>query len=314
MTSVEFTLEPVPPFRLDLTVWALRRRPDNVVDRWDGRVYRRALAVGSEVVGIAVTQVGTVDAPELRVTATAGRSGSEGLRRAVTDSLERMLGLGVDLTEFYGLAGADQTLWALVEPLVGLKPPRFPTIFETIVNAISCQQITLTLCIRLLNRLAETYGSALEQREGPLHAFPGPGDLHALDPADLRQMQYSTQKARAVVELAREVAEGRLDLEGLGCLPGELIADRLRQLRGVGRWTAEYVLLRGFGRLHVFPGDDSGATGNLRRWLGISETLDYGSVRQVVEQFQPYAGLVYFHLLLSKIASLGYLSPRDWSA
>ena len=69
-------------------------------------------------------------------------------------------------------------------------------------------------------------------------------------------------------ELARSVAEGHLDLEGLATLPDGEAIDRLCGLRGVGRWTAEYVLLRGLGRTHVFPGDDVGARNNLQRWLG----------------------------------------------
>lgn len=50
-----FVLEPISPFRLDLTVWALRRRPDNVVDRWDGQAYRRVLPLLAGSVGVAVT-------------------------------------------------------------------------------------------------------------------------------------------------------------------------------------------------------------------------------------------------------------------
>jgi DNA-3-methyladenine glycosylase II len=73
---------------------------------------------------------------------------------------------------------------------------------------------------------------------------------------------------------------------------------RLCTLRGVGRWTAEYVLLRGLGRLHVFPGDDVGARNNLQRWLGILEPLDYDGVQRVLARWQPFQGLVYLHLLL----------------
>lgn len=61
-----FSLEPMPPFRLDLTAWALRRRPDNAVDRWDGRTYRRTAAMAGEPVEIAVTQVGPPEEPRLR--------------------------------------------------------------------------------------------------------------------------------------------------------------------------------------------------------------------------------------------------------
>ena len=82
---------------------------------------------------------------------------------------------------------------------------------------------------------------------------------------------------------------------------------RLRDLRGVGRWTADYVLLRGLGRLHVFPGDDVGVQKSLARWLGRPASLDYAGVNKAVEKWQPYAGLVYFHLLLDGLSRAGVL-------
>jgi DNA-3-methyladenine glycosylase II len=76
----------------------------------------------------------------------------------------------------------------------------------------------------------------------------------------------------------------------------------------VGRWTGEYVLLRGLGRLHVFPGEDVGARNNLRRWLGLTGALDYDGVRRVLTPWTPYAGLIYFHLLQDRLAEAGYVS------
>jgi DNA-3-methyladenine glycosylase II len=69
--------------------------------------------------------------------------------------------------------------------------------------------------------------------------------------------------------------------------------------------TAEYVLLRGLGRLHIFPGDDVGAQKRLARWLGRSEPMDYADVCRAVERWQPHAGLVYFHLLLDGLSQTG---------
>ena len=71
MRRDSFVLEPVLPFRLDLTVWALRRRPDNIVDRWDGRTYRRVLPLPAGFVEVAVTQSGLPETPQLRVTVGA---------------------------------------------------------------------------------------------------------------------------------------------------------------------------------------------------------------------------------------------------
>jgi DNA-3-methyladenine glycosylase II len=81
--------------------------------------------------------------------------------------------------------------------------------------------------------------------------------------------------------------------------------ERLTSLRGVGRWTAEYVLLRGLGRLHVFPGDDVGGHNKLRHLFGIDTPLDYESVHRLVARWHPYAGVVYFHLLLDSLSQAG---------
>lgn len=78
--------------------------------------------------------------------------------------------------------------------------------------------------------------------------------------------------------------------------------------RVIRLWTAEYVLLRGLGRLQVFPGDDVGAQKRLARWLGRPRPLDYAAVQTVVEPWQPYAGLVYFHLLLDGLSHAGALN------
>jgi DNA-3-methyladenine glycosylase II len=73
----------------------------------------------------------------------------------------------------------------------------------------------------------------------------------------------------------------------------------------VGRWTAEYVMLRGLGRLDIFPGDDVGAHNKLRRFFDIDTALDYDSVKRLVAPWHPYAGVVYFHLLLDSLSETG---------
>jgi DNA-3-methyladenine glycosylase II len=80
------------------------------------------------------------------------------------------------------------------------------------------------------------------------------------------------------------------------------------ELKGVGRWTAEYVLLRGLGRLEIFPGDDIGARKNLAQFLRKKKPLDYDGVHRAVTGWQPYAGFIYFHLLLSRIRKAGWIA------
>lgn len=296
-----FVLEPVAPFRLDLTVWTLRRRPHNLIDRWDGETYRRTLALAGGPAEIAVVQSGSPASPRLTVTVD-DRPLAPKRKREVTATLERLLGYRIDLAAFYQLASDDPDLGPLAHRFVGMKPPRFPSVFEGIVNAIACQQLTLTVGIHLLNRLADNYGLSTP---GGRHAFPRPEDLAELTPEALRPLGFSHHKGRAILELARAEAVGHA-LDDLQALPdGEALA-RLAELRGIGRWTAEYVLLRCLGRLHVFPGDDVGARNNLERWLHLAR-LDYAGIGRALARWRPYQGLVYFHLLLDRIAEAGQL-------
>jgi DNA-3-methyladenine glycosylase II len=140
-----------------------------------------------------------------------------------------------------------------------LSPPRFPTLFEALANGIACQQMSLTLGILLLNRLAEQWGVAMRSTSGTVHAFPRPEDLAEVKQSELRKLGFSRQKGRYLVELSRTFLDGHFKSETLSNLGNEAVVERLRELRGVGRWTAEYVLLRGRRRLDVYPGDDVGA-------------------------------------------------------
>src|SRR5215469_4242823 len=172
-----FYLKPATPFRLDLTVWVLRRLPGNAMDRWDGHTYRRVVSVGQTAVAMEVVQVGPPEQRRLRVT-VGGRT-SEARRSAATAILRRVLGLDVDLAPFYEIARRDRRLDSLVRPFVCFRPPRLPTVFEALLNGIACQQLSLNVGIQLLNRLCAAYAPA----SGDQHAFPRPQDLAAASPA-----------------------------------------------------------------------------------------------------------------------------------
>ena len=298
-------VQPVPPFRLDLTVWTLRRRPDNLFDRWDGTTYRRVLIADDKPFEIAVTQPGE----NLRVAVTGARLTSS-LENQVTAALERLLGIRIDLRKFYRLSKKDSWLKPLANQFQGMKPPRLLTPFEALINAIACQQLTLTMGIRLLNRLTEAYGLALKTEDGTVRAFPRPQDLARADLEDLRQMSFSYQKARYITSISRLIVGGELDLDEIATLDDEEAVARLCELKGVGRWTAEYVLLRGLGRTRIFPADDVGARNNLQKWLGLSGKMTYANTRAALSRWDGFGGLIYFHLLLKSLAEKGLVTPE----
>ena len=299
-----FNLEPVPPFRLDLTVWVLRRRPDNVIDRWDGGTYRRVLSLGGRVVELAVSQVEGGEKPVLQVSLSGGGL-PNGWEKDAQAAVERLLGIQLNLAGLYKLAEEEPILNALVEPYRGVKPPRFLSFFETLVNAISCQQLSLNVGISLLNKLAVNFGPAIETPEGIFYGFPLPQAIAAVEIEALRGLGFSLQKARYITALAQKLVTDDLDLESLANEEDDEVIRNLISIKGIGRWSAEYFLLRGLGRTHIFPGDDVGARNNLQQWLGLPSKLNYESVKAALVRWANYGGLIYFHLLLNSLTDSG---------
>jgi DNA-3-methyladenine glycosylase II len=299
-----FTITPPPPFRLDLTVWVLRRLPINQMDRWDGKTYRRVLMLGDTPAEIAVVQAGSARAPKLFVTAQGARLGIR-RREALVSIVEKMLGLSVDLHPFRRLTESDTRLAGLVDPFIGFKPPRLSSVFESLVNGIACQQLSLQVGIHLLNRLCRAYGLAV----GENHGFPRPMDLASATPPQLKRLGFSGNKSRVILSTARCLAEGRLNLEDLATLDTAEALDRLMTLKGVGRWTAQYILLRGLGRLDVFPADDVGSQNKMQLYLRLKQRPGYDKMYRILAPWRPYRGLLYFYLLLNHQARQGLLEP-----
>lgn len=286
----------------------MRRRPHNTIDAWDGTTYARTLVAGGVPVLVAVGQDGgKPDRMCLSVEVyRRGKAPSEVTVAEVRHTLEAMLGLGVDLAGFYELAAVDERLAVLAERFRGVRPPRFASVFEALVNAVACQQLSLTVGIHLLNRLAAVYGPEVALR-GAMPGFPTAERLAAAELSHLRRLGFSLAKARTIIGLARGVSSGNLDLDALVQADDERAVSALVSLPGIGRWSAEYVLLRGLGRLEVLPGDDVGARNNMHRHFELPATSGYDEVTALAKSWWPYGGMVYFHLLLDGLAQGGHL-------
>jgi DNA-3-methyladenine glycosylase II len=294
-------LYPRPPFRLDLTAWALRRREQNMIDSWDGCTYRRALVIERRPVEVAVSQAGSPDAPRLDVAITDARI-APSTESAATEALTRLLGLGIDLSGFYARAACDRTLGLVAQRYRGLKPPRFPTLFECLLNAVACQQLSLAAGLAILSLAAAAGPPA-----GTLPPFPTPADVLRLPAHTLRELGFSERKSETILELARAGAGGELEFERFEQLDDVGVVGALVQRRGIGRWSADYVLLRGLGRLHVFPHTDIGALNGLRWFLAAAGVAEDPAV--ALARWGPDVGVLYFHLLLRGLEERGALDP-----
>jgi DNA-3-methyladenine glycosylase II len=216
----------------------------------------------------------------------------------------RALGTDVDLTAFYAGAATVPWLHAIASAARGVKPPRYPTLWETICNAIVYQQISIHAAGAILRRVIEQYSVAVESAGARLFAFPDPRTLLDAEPVGLRAAGLSVNKVNSLKAVAAAIGSGELDEAALERLPTPQLLEALVAHKGIGPWTAAVVALRGFGRLDVFPMKDSGVAAALRKLSG-DATL---TSEPVIDALRPQQGMLYYHLLLGRLNATGEIA------
>ncbi|HEY3269283.1 MAG TPA: hypothetical protein VGM37_20410 [Armatimonadota bacterium] len=293
----------IAPYRLDLTVAVLRRTADNLVDVWtEGGVYLRAVTHRDGPLVYAVTQA--PGANELVVSLYAPATSRAKAPHPSFASLDvaMTLGVSIDLRGFYDAAREIPLLWPVAERARGVKPPRYPSLWEAVCNAVVFQQISLEAATAVMRRIVSGLSSAVWFGDVALHPFPALEALLAADPAALRGWGLSASKARSLRDAADAILAGRLTDAEIEKMPtGEALA-RLTRERGIGHWTASVILLRGFRRLDVFPMADSGARRGLRGLLGEGYSGDDPDAAHLLDVLGPWRGMLYYHLLLLRLA------------
>lgn len=213
---------------------------------------------------------------------------------ALRGLVEHMLGLAQPVAAFEAALGDHPLLGRLIVANRGLRVPQSASPFEALSWAISGQQISLAAAISLRRRLIRLAG--LRHSSGLL-CYPDAATVARLDADALGRAGFSRAKAQTLLLLAREVADGRLPLDQwLQDEPAEAIGRRLLALKGIGPWTVDYALLRGFARLDGSLHGDAAVRRQLQRLLGSAEKLGQPFVRDWLQPFSPWRALVAAHL------------------
>lgn len=279
---------PLPPgYRPDWVFAYHGRDPDGPTERVaPGCLTKAVLIDGASTVlrmafapaSVSVTADATLDAA------------SEAAARSVA---LRMLGLIGDPSAFEARAATEPLVARLVGDRAGLRFPLSASIFEGLVWAIVGQQVNLKFAAVLRRTVIDLAGVAAS---GGMVAHPGPAAVAALDPEVLGARKFSRAKAAYLVGAARAIAEGRLDLDALPLLPAEEAVARFAGIRGIGPWTAHYVLLRACGHPDIVPAGDAGLAAGLQNFFGWDRRPNPEEQRRLMEPFGPHRSQATAHL------------------
>ncbi|HEY4228540.1 MAG TPA: hypothetical protein VGO79_00140 [Thermoanaerobaculia bacterium] len=305
-TPTRFRIVPGRPYSLVLTGARFARFPE-IVDRFDGRTYRRLLLSGRAAALVSIIQRGGPDRAVLEVSLEGPGAGSPAAEAAALRLIERSLGAASstddDLMGFYRACAADPLLAASIRDFRGLRVAGYPSLWEALVTAILCQQVNLRFAYDIRREMAVALGRRARIDNAVHVDFPSPASVARLTPRELRRFRLSRNKAAAIRGLARAFAEGALAEESVAALPDEEAIATLTAFGGVGRWTAEIALLRGLGRTDIFPAGDLGVVKYLAiGLLGKSARVKEEEMRRFAERWKPHRSfaLVYAYAELAR--------------
>jgi AraC family transcriptional regulator, regulatory protein of adaptative response / DNA-3-methyladenine glycosylase II len=283
---------PLPPgFDFNWVLGFLAARTVSSLESVNGSVYRRSVRLN----GIPVTlmlresRTGANGSGSIVVTSTPPLAARD-LKAAVT----RMLDLDADVDRFHRLVRRDPILGAIIRRRSGIRLPQLLDPFEGLTRAILGQQVSVAGASTMVDRLVRLVSGPTAARSDSFLPFPTPREVADVGAERLRTIGLTRTRAATMFGVARQIADGTLDLESLRGASGEHAQAALEELPGIGPWTASYVRMRALGDRDAFPAADLGVIKAMA-----AAGVERRAIAEVAERWRPWRGYATLHLWAS---------------
>jgi AraC family transcriptional regulator of adaptative response / DNA-3-methyladenine glycosylase II len=288
-----FALRLPPGYREGPALRVHGRDDESPTERVTGRTIVKVLNIEDQPVRLEIRV--TRGIARCIVQAGTKRPGAA-IARAAHAAASRMLGLDQDPAQFERRIARLRRTRGLVNGRAGTRVPLTADPFEALVWCIVGQQVNLAFAYSMRRALIAMAGTPAS---GGMRAHPTPAQVAALDYSDLTAQRYSRRKAEYLIDAARAVHEGTLPLRALGDRPATVVERTLLDVRGLGPWSTNYLMMRGFGFADCVPVGDTGLGTALERFFALDARPDAQAVRTLMQPFAPFRSLATFHLWLS---------------
>jgi DNA-3-methyladenine glycosylase II len=264
---------------------------DALAESIDGQRIRKGVMVDGVP---AVLEIDLGTRPDHAVCTVDAAGDAPDLGKHVNDMLLNMLGLRIAPEPFEAKVADDPLFAPLVQRERGLRIIQSATIFEALSWAIIGQQINLGFAIALRRSFI---GLAGRPHPGGLWCYPEAADAARLDLDQLTSRKFSRAKAETLLRLARLVADGELSLERDA--DPLAVSERLLAVKGIGPWTVNYALLRGYGFADCSLEGDVAVRNAIGRLLGAAERPGLLDAAAFLETYRPHRTMAAAHLWAS---------------
>ena len=271
-----------PPYHWESTLSYLAARATPGLEAVENGCYRRTISLNG---GDGYFEV-SLDAEQSALIARIEFGDSQSLF-FIVERIRSMFDLNADWATIVRTLKADPTLARAMETDPGLRVPGSWNGFELAIRAILGQQVTVTGATALAGRLAAKFGKPFVGPHGLTRLFPTPD---VLADASLSGVGLTGARADTIRALARAVASGKINFEGV--IDTDTFLERLCEIPGIGKWTAQYVAMRALREPDAFPSSDLG----LLRALRLKSHRELESRAEAWRPWRAYAAMYLWRL------------------
>jgi DNA-3-methyladenine glycosylase II len=293
---MEFSISPKPPFDFQKMMKRLTVTGKTHVLKLDDRFtkFEKIIRIDDVPCYVKVTSKGTLEKPMLACQVISLEGDLPEAK--AKDKIQQLFSTELDISSLYDYFSNHKELGPVLNRFKGLKLLTDTDLFEAMIKIIIGQQVNLTFAGTLTDRLIKLAGKEVEVEGGIFQIFPAPGCIAKLAYEDLRELQFSQRKAEYIIDLAKMITDGQLDLEGLWDKTDEEILQTLLPIRGIGKWTIECLLIFGMGRPDILPAADIGLRNAVRNVWNLDNQPSEEVVRSLAEDWKPWRTYITYYL------------------
>ena len=289
MYTVSGTVIPTPPFDFDKSLNFLGVfMPTKLEQTVSSHTLTKAISIDGQTIVFQLISSSTLVSLQLEYTLFSAEPISEETQSVVVERMTLFLSLKDDLQSFYRIGREDADFAPIIEILYGYHQVKFLTPFENACWAVLTQRNPMKLAQKTKQALIEKYGNQLEVHGEIYRAFPEPIQIAVADYDEILELIRNDRRVEYLISTAR--AFSQVDEEFLKSAPDEEVEARLRNIKGIGEWSATFVMIRGLGRMENVPLTELRLLEAASKVYGHGKELSHEELKHLAERYGQWQG------------------------